>query len=257
MTMRGFSIETDFGADDVGRMLHSDGCLDDWGELAIRRLVKGGAICFDIGAHFGYYSPLFSPAVGAHEPVPEAFSFVIRNVAKNHARNVAIHQSAIGYPEDIVQFACGCELPLGWSRVRERGGVDVRCTTIDAEVSRQKLTRLDFVNIDVESYEPGVFGGAENRIVRLRPTVMFEVNASALREQRAAPTRISDILASPSYELFDAQKRKLHRTRQFPEECSENRNGTPPCTRDKSRMSFIPPASIMQTASEAGRINRS
>jgi len=226
MTRRGFSIETDFGADDVGHMLYCYGCLDYWDEMAIRRLVKHRAVCFDIGAHIGYYSLLFSSAVGpegqvfSYEPVPQTFSFLSRNVAKNLARNVAIHQLAVGDSEGIVRIACGGELPLGWSRIRESGGVEVRCTTIDAEVSRLELTRVDFVKVDVEGYESHVFDGAKNTFARLRPTVMFEVNASALREQDAVPSRIFDILASHGYEFFATQKRKLQRIRQFPEEPS-------------------------------------
>jgi FkbM family methyltransferase len=226
MTRRGFSIETDFDTDDVGRTLYCYGCLDYWDEMAIRRLVKRGAVCFDIGAHIGYYSLLFSAAAGpegqvfSYEPAPQTFSFLSCNVAKNLAQKVAIHQSAIGDSEGIVQLACGGEMPLGWSRVRESGGLAVRCTTIDAEVSRLKLARLDFVKVDVEGYEPQVFEGAKNTIARLRPAVMFEVNAGALREHGAEPTQISDIFTSHGYELFVTQERKLQRIRQFPEERS-------------------------------------
>jgi FkbM family methyltransferase len=224
MTRRGFSIETDFGADDVGRALYCYGCLDYWDEMAIRRLLKRGAICFDIGAHIGYYSLLFSAAVGpegqvfSYEPAPQTFSFLSRNVAKNLAQKVAIHQSAVGDSGGTVQMACGGEMPLGWSRVRESGGLEVPCTTIDAEVSRLKLKRVDFVKVDVEGYEPHVLEGAKNTLARLRPTVMFEVNAIALREHGAEPTRISDIFVSHGYELFVTQKRKLQRIRQFLEE---------------------------------------
>jgi FkbM family methyltransferase len=226
MTRRGFSFETDFDADDVGHILYCYGCLDYWDEMAIHRLVKPGAVCFDIGAHIGYYSLLFSAAVGpdglvfSYEPVPQTFSFLSRNVSKNLARNVAIHQLAIGASEGTVQMACGGELPLGWSRVRDSGGMEVRCSTVDAEVSRLKLTRVNFVKVDVEGYEPKVFEGAENTLARFRPSVMFEVNESALRDQGAEATRISNILASHGYELFVTRKRKLQGIREFTNERS-------------------------------------
>jgi FkbM family methyltransferase len=226
ITRRGFLIETDFGVDDVGHILYCCGCLDYWDEGAICRLVKQGAVCFDIGAHIGYYSLLLAAAVGAegqvfsYEPVPQTFSLLSRNVSRNFARNVTTNQSALGDFEGNVQMACGGELPLGWSRVREHGALEVPCTTIDAEVSRLRLTRVDFIKIDVEGYEPHVLEGSKNTIARLRPAVMFEVNASALNEHGAAPSRISDMLTSHGYEIFITQKRKLRRIRQFPEERS-------------------------------------
>jgi hypothetical protein len=62
------------------------------------------------------------------------------------------------------------------------GGSNTRVTvkTVDDVVSEQKLTRLDFIKIDVEGFELDVLEGARNTINQLQPDVFLEFNAFTL-----------------------------------------------------------------------------
>jgi FkbM family methyltransferase len=215
MHRRGLVMESDLSVDDVGWTLYAYGCLDYWDERAIRGMLTPGCFCIDIGAHIGYYSLLLSKWVGqtgrvfSYEPVPYTYSFLERNLQHNATSNVKAEQAAAGSRNGVVRMAFPNGGRLGWSTVSDSGDVDVRCTTIDSEVSRLALDRVDFVKIDTEGYEPQVLAGAERTIQQMRPKIMFEVNRNALERHDVSPARVRDFFLSHNYELFTAERRGL------------------------------------------------
>jgi FkbM family methyltransferase len=212
---QGLAIESDLSVDDVGCTLYSYGCLDYWDERTIRRMLVPGSCCFDIGAHIGYYSLLFSKWVGrsgrvfSYEPVPYTYSFLERNLQRNDASNVNAWQAAIGDRNGSVRMAAEAGARLGWSTVADYGNLDVRCTTVDSEIQRIGLKHLDFVKIDAEGFELQVLAGAESAIREMRPKIMFEVNPRALREHDGSPGMLAEFFKSHNYGLFAAQGRRL------------------------------------------------
>src|ERR1700747_816437 len=175
MTRRGLRLESDFSVDNTSWILYSYGCLDYYDERAIRKLLKPGSVCFDIGANTGYYSMLFSRWTGpegrvfGYEPVPYTHGVNLRNLRRNRAANVTTEQAAIGAEVGSVRMCAAPEGHLGWSKVSDSGEVSVRCTTIDAEVQRLGLGRLDFIKMDIQGYELQAFEGAVKTLRRLRP----------------------------------------------------------------------------------------
>jgi FkbM family methyltransferase len=212
---RGLEIESDLSVDDVGGMLYAYGCLDYWYELAIQHMLAPGSYCFDIGAHIGYYSLRLSKWVGesgrvfSFEPVPYTYSFLERNLRRNHATNVTVQQAAIGNREGTVRMAAESGARLGWSTIADSGNLEVRCATVDSEIQRLGLERLDFIKIDVEGFELQALAGAENTIRQMRPKIMFEVNRWALGEHNGSPAALEEFFKSHDYSLFVAHGRKL------------------------------------------------
>jgi tRNA G37 N-methylase Trm5 len=139
MTRRGLRIESDLSVDDVGSILYTYGCLDYYDERAIRKIVRPGSVCLDIGAHIGFYSLLLSRWAGpdgrvaSFEPVPYTYSFLLRNLKRNGASNVTPEQAAVGEHVGVVRMSAGKGERLGWSTVSDSGALEVRCTTTDAE----------------------------------------------------------------------------------------------------------------------------
>jgi len=211
----GLAIESDLSVDDVGGMLYAYGCLDYWDERAIRHMLAPGSYCFDIGAHIGYYSLRLSKWVGksgrvfSYEPVPYTYSFLERNLRRNKAANVSVQQAAIGDRDGSVRMAAETGARLGWSTIADSGNLEVRCATVDSEIQRLGLERLDFIKIDVEGFELQALAGAESTIRRMRPKIMFEVNRWALGEHNASPAMLEEFFKSRNYGLFVAHDRKL------------------------------------------------
>lgn len=219
---RGLSIETDLRVDDVGWMLYSYGCLDYWDERMIRKLIRPGTICFDIGAHIGYYSLLMSKWVGpagkviSFEPMPYTYSFLTANAQRNGARNIVAKQSAVGHQVGYVQMASAINQRLGWSSIADSGDITVSCTSVDAEVETNSLKTVDFIKIDVEGYELNVLRGAEETIKKLQPQIMFEVNDNALRRHSTDFAGLEDFFRSHKYSLFRATNSGLVPIRKRP-----------------------------------------
>ena len=210
----GLILESDFSVDDVSWMLYSYGCLDYWDERILRRLVSLKSVCVDAGAHIGYYGLTLSTIVGQEgtvlcfEPNPRTFPFLQRNIALNKRANISAIQEALGDTESILHISGG-DVRLGWSRVSENGQVPVQCVTLDGEVERAGLTRVDFIKIDVEGYEPKVLAGASKTILRFHPTIMMEINPDALAANRCTPEQLAETLKEFGYRLYTSSSRGL------------------------------------------------
>jgi len=215
MTRRGLLIESDLSVDDVGWILYTYGCLDYYDERAIRKMLRPGSSCLDIGAHIGYYSLLLSRWVGPNgrvasfEPVPYTYSFLVRNLERNGASNVMPEQAAVGKHAGVVRMSAAKGERLGWSTVSDSGELEVRCTTIDSEIERLNLKCVDFIKIDVEGFELQTLAGAEHCIRQMRPKIMFEVNRHALEQHHASPAQLRDFFLAHNYELFIAEHGEL------------------------------------------------
>jgi FkbM family methyltransferase len=130
-------------------------------------------IMFDVGAHIGYYSILFSrlASVGhvyAFEPT-ETFFMLEENLAYNACRNVTASQTAVG----MVSGAVEDNVFRIWGDGPERRTYDF--STLDDLVLKLKLTRLDCIKIDVDSFDFEVLMGAEETLRRLNPWIVVEL----------------------------------------------------------------------------------
>lgn len=210
ITRRGMRFETDLTVDDVGWILYAYGCLDYYDERAIHGMIQPGSVCFDVGAHIGYYSLLLSRWTGpggrvfSFEPTPYTHSFLTRNLRRNEASNVTVVQAAVGSEIRKVRMSGLKGERLGGRSVTDTGDTEVRCTTIDSEIERINPDRLDFIKMDVEGYELQVLSGAQRALERFRPKIMLEVNPTALQQHDSDPPMLQDFLRSRNYGLSRA-----------------------------------------------------
>jgi FkbM family methyltransferase len=150
----------------------------------LRNWVKPGFVVCDIGANIGTYTVPLSRLVGptghvvSFEPNRPTCACLRQNIRQNRLGNVTILRAAAG-PEvgvaDLVVTANNFgEVHLAPATSGDsRGWVDgagpgepmnglarVAVTTVDAEVARLGLTRVDFIKIDVEGFELAALRGA-------------------------------------------------------------------------------------------------
>ena len=132
-------------------------------------------VVFDSGANIGqtslYFSTLLpSVRVFAYEPGLAAKTWLQGCVADNRLNNVHVSAAGLGAKngEAFLQ-TCGDEKTHGsWNRIDDTEGERIQVRTIDAEMERLGLTRIDLWKLDMEGGEPAAIAGA----------------ASALREGR-------------------------------------------------------------------------
>jgi FkbM family methyltransferase len=147
--------------------------------------VRPDWIMFDVGANIGYYSILFSrlaPAgqIFAFEPT-ETFSMLQENLAHHGCRNVKALQIAVGMVSGSVED----DIFRIWGAGPERRAYNF--STVDDLVQKLKLTRLDCIKIDVDSFDFEALKGAKETLSRLNPWVIVELCHALSRRNQSAP----------------------------------------------------------------------
>jgi FkbM family methyltransferase len=191
--------------------------------LGLRDLVKPGSICFDIGAAAGLYtlelSRLAGPKGQVHsfEPVPFAHPVLTRMLGTRTTANVCHHPIALGVEpgHGVMSVPVGRLGPVTGrsfldadcagqgSNAEFRGqiGVDVEVQTLDGVCAAAKITRLDFVKIDVEGAELLVLQGGRASIERFRPMLLVEIEDRHTARYRHAATDVATWLEQRDYEM--------------------------------------------------------
>jgi FkbM family methyltransferase len=154
------------------------------------KFVKIGDVVFDIGANIGHHTVFFSKLVGeggkviAFEPQQEIFRFASANLALNGCWNTTLMQSCLGDQDGQLYMApISYEEPNNFGALsvassnEPSGGELVPVWTLDGLISSGKIVidRLDFMKVDVQSFELFVLLGARKVIDRFRPKIFLEI----------------------------------------------------------------------------------
>lgn len=174
----------------------------------IKRVVKAGDTCLDIGANTGVIALALCKQVGqagkvyAFEPGPPFFQRLQENRSLNsglESRLVLVPQGLSDRPGEL-HWREDPEFP-GNAFLFGVAGQVVPVTTLDSYFS--DLARLDFIKIDVEGMEGDVLRGGETLLRRFHPTILFE-STLEFEAYRSRPVRreLANFLVSLGYSLF-------------------------------------------------------
>ncbi|HEX8649828.1 MAG TPA: FkbM family methyltransferase [Pyrinomonadaceae bacterium] len=187
-----------------------------YGEKAIRRAIKTGDVVFDIGAHVGVYTTLFSHLVGqqgkvhAFEPNPEVLPALRRTV--EGLGNVVLHPFALSNEtRKAVLVVPGDPSMASLSDWFDGAHGDTH--TVDCEIRRMDdlidsgaLPQPDFIKCDVEGAETLVFKGGEKSLNRAHaPIILFEGIADSAQGFGESSSGAIDFLLGlekPRYHCF-------------------------------------------------------
>lgn len=179
----------------IDRMILFAGCYEAPLHRFLRRHIKPGMVCMDVGANIGDLAVHMGVLVGqegtvyAFEPADCPRERLMRNLAKNGLTKVVrVHSVALSDKNGTRAFAVADDaLPNqgmgslvntaseGMSRVTQ-----VRCQTLDDFVSRNNIKSLDIVKVDIQGAEPLFLRGASATLQRLRPWLLMEVSQADL-----------------------------------------------------------------------------
>lgn len=155
-----------------------------------------GAVAWDIGAHFGYYSALLARTIGqngtvfAFEPNPFNFAKLRRHAALNPRLRIQPHAVAVGahtgevilysynggfdssghlpYPGETVEQA-----PYSWT---------VPLLRLDEAVAAGRVAKPAFIKLDVEGHGAHALSGAQTTIAHTRPIILAGLHTLAESE---------------------------------------------------------------------------
>lgn len=139
-----------------------------------------GDVVLDVGAHLGCFVLSVARLVGptghvyACEPMADNLANLRRTIAANNLTNVTVIEKAVGAAEGTTDIAVN-PVSAAHSAVLREGAesVSVETTAIDQIVRDYRLTRVDFIKIDVEGMEADVLRGAAQTLRQHRPRLVM------------------------------------------------------------------------------------
>jgi FkbM family methyltransferase len=161
----------------------------------LRACVLKGMTAYDIGAHVGFYTLLFSRAVGdagkvfAFEPWPRNIADCLQHVHMNHLHNVVVVPAAVGSRRGLASFAIGESSNTGMLAPSETD-VRVACLTLDDLTASERFPLPDVIKVDVEGAESQVLEGASTLLRQHAATWFVALHSPA--EKRACLRQLAD-----------------------------------------------------------------
>jgi FkbM family methyltransferase len=143
-------------------------------------IIKEGDTVLDCGAYIGSHSAIFSKLVGQSgktisiEPQPKIVECLKKTIERNKFNNIELIPKCVGCSEDKVIFSTTLNGRASMTHLRPRLHNKVDMSLDVFSIDSLKLSRCDFIKIDVEGSEFMVLKGAVGTIAKFRPTMIFE-----------------------------------------------------------------------------------
>jgi FkbM family methyltransferase len=190
---------------------------ESWDVLQLSRWVHPGAVVFDVGANFGYYSISLASVmqgngkVFAFEPSKTTFRRLRTNIGLNHLESVVSaipcglsETSQVAYLDQVEEGNSGAAAVSP-----EAKGEAIQLDTLDHFCDANEIHRMDLIKIDVEGSELRVIEGGRAMLTRHQPIIMVEFNSSALRGAGTSAGQLEELLQTLGYQLFATKRERL------------------------------------------------
>jgi FkbM family methyltransferase len=200
--------------DIVGQNVLRLGWTEPESVCVISKLVKSGAVFFDLGAQIGQFTLIASKLVGpegqvhSFEPDPLSFRWLCDNLRRNHLVNAFPNCLAVAdrtgdrelflaTPENIGANSLATpRTPLGEV-------LRVPTTSITEYCRAKNIRQIDFMKIDVEGAETEVLmGGSDFFRHEKRPILHIEFNEARHKAFGRSLEDLARVLMDFGYQLF-------------------------------------------------------
>src|ERR1700677_4073801 len=155
----------------------------------LKKIIRPGDYCADIGAHLGYFTIELSRLAGengkvfAVEPITPFHRTLQRLLERKKVRNVTLFQLALGGTGDYVEMGIprvGAERKFAHARIKENNESleFVRSEKVKNEAGDKlflHLPRLDYIKCDVEGFEYQVFASMLRTLETHHPMLLCEL----------------------------------------------------------------------------------
>jgi FkbM family methyltransferase len=186
--------------------------------LAFERLVVPGSVVLDVGANIGAHTLSLGRLVGpmgkvyAFEPTSYAFRKLQSNLALNPeiSRRVVTEQVLLTCSNKLDRSV---EVYSSWKVVGDerrhpkhlgiaQSTEDATVLTLDGYCQSSKLSRIDFIKLDVDGFETEVLSGGLQTLQRDLPAICLELAPYALEERGSSLAELLGVLKSVGYRLL-------------------------------------------------------
>jgi FkbM family methyltransferase len=195
-------------------------------ELEIfQNLLKKGMTVVDAGANIGLYSLVASKIVGdsgkvfSYEPSFETFQRLKKNIEINNVSNIFLTNCGLGETEDevlILRQDIGTKdaeryiMPKNYVADEKLINVkeinikeEIRIDTLDNNLKKNQINKIDFLKIDTEGFEYYILLGAK-KILLSSPEIIMLMECTTLGTTRANTTqkKVFDLLGALGFKIF-------------------------------------------------------
>jgi len=179
-----------------------------------QQIVKQGDTVLDIGANLGYYSYFLANKLAGNgqlfavEPIPLFAEIWHKNMSKYENQNIKLFNCALGNEN---KANVKMSIPVVDGVVRhgltnvEGQGEEGWGSAMDFEVpmyvgdellSKENLTKLNYIKCDVEGYEQFVIPSLKETINKFKPLIQIELNGKDNRQN------VSNFLFDMKYDVY-------------------------------------------------------
>lgn len=184
----------------------------------LKKIIRRGDVCVDIGAHLGYYTFQMSRLVGdngavhAVEPVSKFHAVLQKLVTRRKYRNITLHKLALGGKGEFVEIGIprvNNQKKFGYARMRELSEwmeyvESEKVKNVNGNELFANLHRLDFIKCDVEGAEVPVFSSMLQVVENHQPVLLCEL---ADKNERI---KMYDMLHPLGYSIYFLRAGKLY-----------------------------------------------
>lgn len=156
-------------------------------QLIVKKLVKDNGCVIDVGANIGITSIILShylpnSTVYAIEPSKKAFRTLKKNIKINNIKNVKSFNFASADRDTEFRFNENSAYGhINLNNNSQFNSAPIIGKKIDTFVNNfVKDSRINFIKIDVEGFEPQILEGAKKTIEKFKPLVYLEFNTWCL-----------------------------------------------------------------------------
>jgi FkbM family methyltransferase len=175
----------------ISQQIYTYGLFDEIVTGLALRAVRQGDVVLDIGAHFGYFTLLFSRLVGesgrvvSFEPTPSTFAVLQKNTVD--VSNVTILNMAAGRESGRLTISDFGLTYSAWNTLsassrmpgmlaQPKARVDVEVIRLDDWCERESI-QPTVIKIDAENFETEVIGGLAETLSWSHPRVLMETGS--------------------------------------------------------------------------------
>ena len=196
------------------------------------KILSKESVSIDIGANYAYYTVRLADLcptgkVYAFEPIPSTFDILKRIVQHYAFTNVELFDKGVGAKNETLEF----EVPLQELGTHSAGQAHLKgrdnsqkgrekyhnfdkhesfsCEVVSLDSFLPKLTRLDFVKIDIEGAELFALQGMRKLLAQHKPIVLIEICPFFLRGFKLEEADLRNFITEIGYEIFRYENEQL------------------------------------------------
>ena len=165
-------------------------------------------VVFDVGANIGHHALFLarhSKQVFAFEPFAGVSQKLVEKIDVNQLGNIELCPFGLGashsvesyFPPENANTGTGSFLANLESNASAALRLEIK--TGDDFVQERGLTRLDFIKMDIEGFEPFALSGLRQTLTKFRPVVFFEWSQNA---EKPATSETAHTLFPPDYAFY-------------------------------------------------------